>query len=261
MKCKLILGYFPRKKWGTKVFSAVRGFSFLVLPLLVTAEIPCTGAEKGWPERELVVGCGDEQAVASSTGSQWQNVPTGDRKLWEVSQFGGEGEVEFSAESIVMEAGDPLTGVRCLVDMPRENFEIELQSRRLTNFDFFCGLTFPVGEGKCSLILGGWAGSVVGLSSIDGVDAARNQTKKLMHFDNERWYRVRVQVTPAMVTCWVDDEKVVEQARGDHKFDIRVEMDASSPLGVAAFQCRSEIRQFRWRKLPAVEQEKGDDGE
>lgn len=188
----------------------------------------------------------DEKPV---TEPDWNVIPTAKSDLWEVSQFGGEGDVTFGKDSIVMDAGDPLTGVRCTADIPREMFEIELEARRLTNFDFFCGLTFPVGEGQCSLILGGWAGSVVGLSSIDGADAARNATKKLMHFENEKWYRVRVRVDRNNIHCWIDDQKVVDQPRGNHKFDIRVEMDPCTPVGVAAFQCESEFRNFRWRKL------------
>ncbi len=184
-----------------------------------------------------------------SDASTWKVVSTVKSDLWEVSQFGGEGDVTFGKDSIVMDAGDPLTGVRCTAPIPREMFEIELEARRLTNFDFFCGLTFPVGEGQCSLILGGWAGSVVGLSSIDGEDAARNATKKLMHFDNEKWYRVRVRVDKEKIRCWIDDEQVVEQIRANHKFDIRVEMDPCTPVGVAAFQCESEFRNFRWRTL------------
>lgn len=186
---------------------------------------------------------------SASDAPTWHIVPTMKSDLWEVSQFGGEGDVTFGKDSIVMDAGDPLTGVRCTAPIPKEMFEIELEARRLTNFDFFCGLTFPVGEGQCSLILGGWAGSVVGLSSIDGEDAARNATKKLMHFDNEKWYRVRVRVDKEKILCWIDDEQVVEQIRANHKFDIRVEMDPCTPVGVAAFQCESEFRNFRWRTL------------
>jgi hypothetical protein len=136
-----------------------------------------------------------------------------------------------------------------LADLPREDFEIAVECRRLSNFDFFCGLTFPVGEGNCSLIVGGWAGAIVGLSSIDGADASENQTKRFMTFENERWYRIRARVDQQRVRCWIDDKMVVDQPRGDHEFEIRVEMDLCRPVGIAAFMCDAEFRNFRWRKL------------
>ncbi|XZE51403.1 3-keto-disaccharide hydrolase [Planctomycetaceae bacterium SH139] len=186
----------------------------------------------------------------SPAEKKWQIVPSGDGQQWEVSLFGGEGDVIFGDQSVVMKAGDPLTGVRGKFDFPKEDFEIELEGRRLSSFDFFCGLTFPVGEGHCSLILGGWSGAVVGLSSIDGEDASQNSTKRYMSFDNEKWYKVRVRVDAERVRCWVDEKQVVDQLRGEHKFGVRNEMDLSCPLGIAAFMCDAEFRNFRWRHLP-----------
>lgn len=186
---------------------------------------------------------------ADTPDPSWKPVPTADLSLWEPCQFGGDGDVEIDKQAIKIGVGDPLTGVLCNAKLPRENFEIELESRRTSGFDFFCGLTFPVGEGQASLILGGWAGGIAGLSSIDGEDASENATKRLMHFDNDRWYRIRVRVDTESVQAWVDDKQIVNQPRKGHSFDIRPEMDPSLPLGVAAFQCDAELRNFRWRKL------------
>ncbi len=177
----------------------------------------------------------------------WHEVDTANQDLWKSCQFGGDGELEFSSEAIRMSSGDPLTGVRCLVELPSEDYEIEFESRRMSNFDFFCGVTFPVGEEKCSFIVGGWAGAVVGLSSIDGEDASENKTKKLMSFENEQWYRIRVRVTKELVQAWIDDKLIVKQERAGHKFSIRAEMHSSLPVGIAAFHCEAELRKFRWR--------------
>lgn len=206
-------------------------------PVAVTASIVAEGSEepteKGQKEEE----------------KGWQRIDTGDAKLWKSANFGGDGEITLSPEGIKMGLGDPISGVVCLAELPTDQYEIELESRRLSNFDFFCGLTFPVGKSHCSFIVGGWAGAVVGLSSIDGEDASENKTKKLMNFDNERWYRIRVRVSEAKVQAWIDDELIVDQVREGHEFSIRAEMHASLPLGVSAFQCDSELRNVRWRKL------------
>ena len=137
--------------------------------------------------------------------------------------------------------------------MARENYELELEARRTDGFDFFCGLTFPVGKDNVSFILGGWGGGVVGISSIDGRDASDNQTTSFRNFDNDKWYRVRVRVEPNEIRCWIDDKAAAEHVRKGHEFDIRYEMDQCVPLGVAAFQCKSEYRNIRWRKLTAKE--------
>ena len=81
---------------------------------------------------------------------------------WDETPFGGEGLVRVVNETIVLEFGEPLTGITWrggpLAPMP---YDIRLEAQRLAGNDFFCGLTFPVGASACSLILGGWGGSLV----------------------------------------------------------------------------------------------------
>ena len=170
-----------------------------------------------------------------------------------VSQFGGDGPVEINDNLVKLGYGDPLTGIRWEGDIHRQNYEVELEARRTDGFDFFCGLTFPVGKDHVSFILGGWGGGVVGISSIDGSDASENDTTQFRNFDNEKWYKVRVRVDPYEIRCWIDDRVMADQVRQGHEFDIRYEMDPCVPLGVAAFQCKSELRNMRMRKLTPQE--------
>ena len=92
---------------------------------------------------------------------------------------------------IVLGLGSDLTGITWKGPMPRVDYEVRLEARREEGGDFFCGLTFPVNASYCSLILGGWGGTVVGLSSIDGLDASENETSRLMNFELNKWYGVR----------------------------------------------------------------------
>ena len=73
--------------------------------------------------------------------------------------------------------------------------------------DFFCGLTFPVKEDFCSFIVGGWAGAVVGLSTIDGLDASENETTKLMRFEKDEWYKIKLRVTFEKIETWINEGK------------------------------------------------------
>ncbi len=169
---------------------------------------------------------------------------------WEVTNFGGEGEVKMEDDMIHMAMGEPLTGITYKgKDFPKSNFEIKVEARRLQGNDFLCGLTFPVGDGHASLIAGGWGGGVVGLSSVDGNDASENSTSTYRDFENNKWYSFRVRVDDEHVTAWVDDIRVFKQERKGHDFSVRAEVLSSRPLGYCAFQSKIQIRKFEYRLL------------
>lgn len=168
---------------------------------------------------------------------------------WKSTPFGGEGEITAGDGVLRIGMGVDLSGVTWQGKFPRKDFEIELEARRVDGTDFFCGLTFPVGEDHCSLILGGWGGGVVGLSSIDGQDAANNGTTQVMAFENNRWYAVRVRVTSKRITCFLDGKQIIDQPLQDHIISVRDEVIPSQPLGLATYSTTAEIRTIRWRSL------------
>ncbi|MEZ6113002.1 MAG: hypothetical protein R3C99_18620 [Pirellulaceae bacterium] len=116
--------------------------------------------------------------------------------------------------------------------MPKTNYELSLEAKRLDGTDFFCGLTFPVGDTHCSFIVGGWAGGVVGLSSIDGLDASENQTTKTASSRRTGGIVSSVRVTPERISNdWMTRSWTRRSPRA--RVHIRVEMELSRPLGVA----------------------------
>jgi len=102
---------------------------------------------------------------------------------WKITQYGTQGPVSVSEGKIVLNYGDGCTGVTWQKDFPKVNYEVTLEAQKTSGTDFFCGITFPVNDEFCSLIVGGWGGPVVGLSCIDGNDAAHNSTQILKKFD------------------------------------------------------------------------------
>ncbi len=171
-------------------------------------------------------------------------------KGWKLTNFGGEAEVEVENGAIVMDRGSNLTGITYDgKDFPKTNYEVSLEGKRLKGIDFFCTTTFPVGDDHCSLVVGGWSGAVVGLSSIDGKDASENATRKNMGFDNDRWYRVRIRVTPERVVAWIDDAQVVDFATKGHKISIRPECDLCRPFGICTYSSTGAARNIRVREL------------
>lgn len=151
---------------------------------------------------------------------------------------------------MIVEMGSPMSGMNVVLDdLPTINYEISLEAKRVDGIDFFCGLTFPVADSHCSLIVGGWAGSLVGLSCIDEKDASDNETKSLLTFEDNRWYKVRVLVRSDKIQCWIDDQTVVDLKTTGRKISLRNETLPSRPLGLSTFQTTAAFRNIVLKKL------------
>ena len=169
---------------------------------------------------------------------------------WNVTDFAGHGEVRAKDDQIILEMGAMLTGIHRTNDLPKMNYEVSLEAMKVSGGDFFCGLTFPVGESFCSFIVGGWGGGVVGLSSIDGEDAANNETTKIMGFDKGHWYKIRLRVTPTKIEAWIDAEKVVDFETTGRKISLRAgDIELSKPFGLATYQTTAALRNIQVRPL------------
>src|SRR5262249_41102172 len=141
---------------------------------------------------------------------------------WKATNFGGEGEVYVEKGAIFLGQGSNMTGITyARDDFPKRDYEVTFEAKRVKGNDFFCTTTFPVGDTHCSLVVGGWGGAVVGLSSIDGKDASANATKTYQDFKTDRWYRVRLRVTGDHITAWIDGQKVVDLDTKGKKISIR----------------------------------------
>lgn len=172
-------------------------------------------------------------------------------KGWKVSAFGSSGDPEIKDGSLVLPMGYPMSGVTWKGEFPKSNYEIRMEARRQDGIDFFCGLTFPVRDSHCSFIVGGWAGAVVGLSSIDGQDASENDTTKYVNFKKSQWYKIRVRVTDERIQCWIDDKLMADQDIRGRKVSIRPEVELSCPVGISAFETEAGLRKLEYRLLKA----------
>ncbi|UCE48142.1 MAG: DUF1080 domain-containing protein, partial [Phycisphaerales bacterium] len=172
---------------------------------------------------------------------------------WQITDFGGQGDVYVKDGVIHLEMGNDMTGITWGAPLPfKTNYEITLEAMRVEGSDFFCGLTFPVGESFCSLILGGWGGTLCGLSNIDYYDAANNETTRIVSFENAKWYHVRLHVRPDRIQAWLQEEgaePLVDMDITDRKIDTRAEMDLCQPMGIATWQTSGAIRNIHMREL------------
>jgi len=184
-------------------------------------------------------------------GEGWRDLFDGQSLTgWSETQFAGRGEVECRDGVILLKMGDPFTGISCTNDVPHINYEVALDAMRVMGSDFFCGLTVPVGDSFCSLIVGGWGGSLVGISSLNGMDASENETTKFVSFESRRWYRIRLRVTERKIQAWIDAEKLVDVDTTDKKISLRPgDIELSKPFGLACWQTSALLREIKLRPV------------
>jgi len=209
-------------------------------------------AEKPEPEKAEPAKPEPEQAKADPEG--WESLFDGKTLgKWKSSDFWKPGKVHVADGAVVLETGTgDLTGVFWGGDpamLPRIEYEVELQAQRVEGSDFFCALTFPYKKDCASLVVGGWGGGVIGISSLDGMDASENETTGYMEFQSGRWYTIRLRVEDNHIQAWIDEKRVVDTEPGERDVDVRIEVEASKPLGVAAWNTKSALRRIRLRRL------------
>ena len=95
----------------------------------------------------------------------------------------------------------------------------------------------------------GWlGGDIVGLSSIDGWDASDNETRNYFTFENGRWYAMRLRVTAARITAWIDDKQVIDVEITGRTIGLRPgEIKLNTPLGFASYNTAGELRKIEYR--------------
>jgi len=168
---------------------------------------------------------------------------------WEITNFGPQGPVYVSGGEIILVMGDGCTGITWKKEFPKINYKVTLEAKRVTGNDFFCGMTFPVKSDPCSLIIGGWGGTVVGLSSINKMDASENETTTLREFETDHWYKICLIVKKDTIKALIDDEVAVNFAIGNKNLSIRPEVELSKPFGIASWKTTAALRKIRVEKV------------
>ena len=215
----------------------------LLTVLLVTG---CTGRKKDRKEQN---GAKEEQLVPllEKDSSLLFNGTTLDG--WEITNFGPQGPVNVSGDKIILGMGDGCTGITWKKEFPAINYEVTLDAMRVNGTDFFCGMTFPVGKDPCSLIIGGWGGATVGLTSINGLDASENETTRLMRFENNQWYNICLVVKENEIKAWIDSVLVVDLITEGKQLSIRPELELSKPFGIASWTTTAALKNIRMKRI------------
>lgn len=234
------------------------------------------------------VACGEKPAAPAPAGnktpavhivsdwSHWKKQDTGPAAKVEVKPDVPETNApkdvkrpELPAEAkkagvLVLGAGEPFSAVKYEGKddiLPRDGYEISWDAMRIDGGDFFTALTFPVGKPgadkkeKCvSLVVGGWGGWVVGISSINHQFASENESTRSYEFQNGRWYRFTLQVTPEVIRVLIDGKEQFKIDVRDKQLTMHPsEIQTCVPLGFSSYQTTGAIRNLQIRKLATGE--------
>lgn len=173
-------------------------------------------------------------------------------KGWTITDFAGHGEVSVKDGALQIDMGAALSGVTYTNTTPTVNYEVSLKARKIAGGDFFCGLTVPVRDSHCTLVVGGWGGGLVGISSIDGMDASENETMKVLYFETGKWFDIRFRVTADRLTAWIDNEEVADVDIKDRRVSMRAgEIEIAKPFGISTYATTAQIKEVRLKKLTA----------
>ncbi len=175
---------------------------------------------------------------------------------WENVDIGGSGTVELEDGALVIPQGESLSGVvyKKSAALPVESYELTLEAQRRKGVDFFVGLTFPVRDAKThlTLVMGGWGGSVTGISSIDGLDASENSTGSFQRYKDNQWYKVKLRVTPKEIRVSVDGKELINAEVEGKKLGLRAgPMESYAGLSLTTYQTEAAIKNVVLTPLPA----------
>ena len=169
---------------------------------------------------------------------------------WGGAKIPEQGEVSVSEDGVLrMDVGRPLTGAVFRegdgFELPASRYKVEFEARRVEGGDFFAALTFPVREkDSCAtLVLGGWGGSLIGISCLDERDASENFTMGSIPFENGRWYRFTVRVMDDEIKVWMNDSIIIDAPIAGKKISLRPgDIENCAPFGFASYMTEGEVR-------------------
>lgn len=186
--------------------------------------------------------------------SEWKLLGSELAHAWKKAGIPSEGAFTILQGAIRLEPGQPMTGARFeawqTFKLPVTRYAIEYEAMRVDGNDFFGTVTFPVNDSHVSLVVGGWGGTLVGISSIDDMDANENNTRGNAYFKNNTWYKVRIEIRDEDLRVWIDAKLFVNTSLKGHKLGLRPgDIEKCVPFGFASYETRARIRAVTVRRL------------
>ncbi len=176
---------------------------------------------------------------------------------WQEAQLEKSGGIVREANGITLNEGSPMTGIvfpSWLKDsLPVVDYAINYEAMRVSGSDFFGSVTFPVRDEKtfATFVLGGWGGSQVGISCIDGYDASENTTGSSQRFENEKWYRVRIEIREKELRVLLNGRPIIQTNIAGRTLNLRGgEIAKCAPFGFATYGTTGRVRGCVIERMP-----------
>lgn len=189
----------------------------------------------------------------------WELLSAAENMHWKSADMPDTGKAEVRDGEAVLESGGPMTGLRydnwMTGGLPVRDYAITCEAMRSEGTDFFAAITFPVRklETCATLIVGGWGGGLVGISSIDGEDASNNSTRSEQKFENGKWYHLKLEVRDEELKAWIDDRLVINTSIKARVISLRPGyIESCAPFGIATYQSTGRVRKLVVEALRAV---------
>ncbi len=200
--------------------------------------------------------CGCRPAEKVTQRQTWDLLSVEFIQAWQPAGIPDEGMINAKLDELSVGIGLPMTGAKWTrwnkAGLPQTSYQIEYETMRSEGEDIFGMCTFPVGshQSHATFVIGGWGGTLTGISSIDFKDASENQTRGEQTFENHRWYRVRIEVRPEVLRAWVNDKPVVNASIKGRQVTLRPGfIDHCLPFGFATWNTHAKIRKVLIRLL------------
>jgi hypothetical protein len=194
------------------------------------------------------------QAAALPPVGEWQSMFDGvSLKGWKETPFTARGKVRIDKGTIILESGY-MTGITWTGPFPLMDYEVRFEAARLDGSDFFASITFPVNDSHATWVVGGWGGRLVGLSSLDGMDASENETGNDWEFERGRFYTHLLRVSGNRISAWIDNDLAIDVNVQHRVVSLRPgEIELNRPLGFASWSTTGAIRKIEYRRIPPPE--------
>jgi len=195
-----------------------------------------------------MTGC-DRAVVPVAENRRWELLSAANEGRWQQAGIPDEGAISVEKGELTVRTGLPMSGCKFAAwdeqGLPGTNYAITYEAMRVEGDDIFGMCTFPVAShaAHATFVIGGWGGTLTGISSIDFKDASENSTRAEQRFENGTWHRVRIEVRPDDLRAWVNDRLVVNVSIKGRSVTLRPGfIDHCLPFGFATWNTVGRVR-------------------
>lgn len=205
----------------------------------------------------MLAGCRPAAKTMPPEKRGWMLLDEVHASSWQAAGIPDEGLFSLRDGTLTIPVGLPMSGCKFPVwhdlGLPDTRYAITYEAMRVEGEDIFGMCTFPVGshQAHATFVLGGWGGTLTGISSLDFKDASENSTRAEQKFANQVWHRVRLEVRPEDIRAWVNDRLVVNVSIKGRRVTLRPGfIDHCLPFGFATWNTVGQIRRVTVETLP-----------